>query len=64
MNAVITKGRWKEQFINDDGMLTEIIRELATIKYTKEITNEQVCCWARRDEMQRAHKVILDVTKK
>ena len=40
----------KELFINgmnDDDMMTEIIRELTTIKKTNEITSDQVLCWAK-----------------
>ena len=49
--------RLKELFIrgiNYDNMLTEIIRELATIKKANEIASQQVLTWARRVEAQRA----------
>ena len=39
------KGILKEQFINginDDGVITEIIRELTAIKKKNEVTREQV----------------------
>ena len=45
-------------------MMTEIIREFTAIKKkTIEITSEQVLTWTRRAEAQRAHKVLLEVTK-
>ena len=55
-----------EQFINginDDGMMTEIVRELTTRKMTSEITSELVLCSARTVETQRAQITILDVTR-
>ena len=49
--------------INNDNIMIKIIRALAAIKMPDEITSQQVLCWARRVEAQRAHKAILDVTK-
>ena len=49
----------KEQFINgknDDDMMSEIIRELTTIKRLMQF-------WYRRVEVQRARREILDATK-
>ena len=40
----------KEKFINntdDNNMITEITRELTSIKNLKEITSEQVLCWVK-----------------
>ena len=42
--------RLKEQFINginDEDMMTEIIRELTKIQKTNEVTSEQVLCWPK-----------------
>ena len=55
--------RLKEQFkngINNDDMMTEIIRELTAPKKTTEVTSELVLCWDRKVEAQRAQKAILD----
>ena len=54
-------GRLKEQFINginDDDEITDIMRELTTIKKANESTSEQVLPWAGRVEVQRAQKTI------
>ena len=64
MNASIKKKdrRLIEHFINsinDDDMMTEMIRELATIKKKNEIINELVLSWDRTVKMQRAHTVII-----
>ena len=40
----------KQQFINgmnDYDMMTEIVREVAAIKKTKDITSEQILHWAK-----------------
>ena len=44
-------------------MMNEIIKELTTLQKTNEVTSNQVLCSARRAEVQRAQKAILDVTK-
>ena len=44
-------------------MMTEIIKELATVKKTNEVTSEQVYSWTKGVEVQRAHKVTLDTNK-
>ena len=53
----------KEQFIhglNDTDMLGEIIRELTKIHENTEITNENMLCWAKRVEAQRAQSAIMN----
>ena len=54
MNLTIKKDRrLKKKFINginDDDMVTDIIRELTSITKTNEITSEQVPCLAKRIE--------------
>ena len=53
----------KEQFIhslNDTDMLGEIIRELTKIHEITEITSENVLCWAKRVEAQRAQYAIMN----
>ena len=55
----------KEQFINDindDDIITDIIRELKAIKDT-ETTSEQVLPWAGNVEEQRAQKAIIKAKK-
>ena len=42
--------------------MTEI-REITTMKKTKENPSEQVLCWDRRAEVQKAWKAILYVIK-
>ena len=49
--------------IDDDNIMTEIIRELTTIEKTNEITSEQILAWTRRVEAQRAQKVLIAVIK-
>ena len=49
------KRRSKEQWtngINHNDMMTEIIRELTTIKKTNEVTREQILVWTRMVEAQ------------
>ena len=56
----------KEQFvngINDDDMMTDIIREWTAIKKTNEVTSEQVLAWTRRMEAQRTQKTLIEATK-
>ena len=53
----------KEQFmhgINDTDMLGEIIRELTKIQENTEITSENMLCWAKRVEAQRAQSAIMN----
>ena len=53
----------KEQFVhglNNNDMLTEIIRELSKAKESVDITSEQVLGWAKRVEAQRAQSEIMD----
>ena len=53
--------RLQEQFINgktDNDMMTNIIRELTTIKKTDEIPSRQVLCWARIVEVQLLCKAV------
>ena len=55
---LVQKKRQKAQNIqkcvSDEEMVTEIIRELTTIKETNKVTSKQVLCWAiRRVEFQR-----------
>ena len=38
--------------INEDGLMTEIIRPLNVIKKTNEITTEQVLRWVKRAKAQ------------
>ena len=45
-------------------MMMKIARELTTIKNTNEITSEHVLCWAKRVEVQRAKKAMIEDTKK
>ena len=55
----------KEQFtngINDDDMMTEIIRELTTIKKTKEVTCQQVFTRTRKVEIQRVQNALTQAT--
>ena len=55
----IKKKRLKEQFINDinnDDMVTEIIRELPAVLKTTEITCEQELVWARGVKAQEHKK--------
>ena len=44
-------------------MITEIIQVLTAVKKTKEITKEKVLAWARRADMQRTQKALMEVTK-
>ena len=39
---------------------SEIIKELAEIKNTNEVTRKPVLAWARRPEVQRLQKTMLD----
>ena len=58
--------RLNEKFINginDDDMMTEIMRGLTAVRNTNEITSEHILCWARRVRVQRVQKAILDVKK-
>ena len=58
--------RMKEQFINElnyNKIITEIIKELTTIKKTNEITGDQMLSWTKRVEAQTAQKAILYITK-
>ena len=51
--------RLKEQFINDindDNMMTEILRKLTIIKGTNDLTIDQVLAWARRVEAPKFRK--------
>ena len=49
--------RLKEQFIiNDDEMMTEIIKELAIIKKTNEIIGVSVMHWVKKVDVQRVQK--------
>ena len=53
----------KQQFIhglNDNDMLTEIIRKLTKAVQSVDITSEQALGWARRVEFQRAQSAIMD----
>ena len=56
MNVVIKKKRGLyKQFINginDDDMMTEIIKELMTIQKMDEVKSEQRLSWSRRGEAQ------------
>ena len=55
--------QFKEQFIhgqNDTDMLGEIIRELTKIHENTEITSENLLCWAKRVEAQRAQSAIMN----
>ena len=61
MSVNIRKDRkLKEQFINriSDYEMTEIIKELTTIKKTNEISGDQELCWEKRVELHREQKVI------
>ena len=43
----------KEQFtngINDDEMMSEVIKELTKIKITNKITSDQVLHWAKEEK--------------
>ena len=56
----------KKQFTNgssDEEMMMEKIRELSTIKETNKVTSEQVLCWTKKVEVQRAQKALLEATK-
>ena len=44
-------------------MMTELIRELTTVKKTSKITSEQVLDWARIVKAQRAQKLLIEATK-
>ena len=58
--------RLKEQFINsinDNDMMTEIIRELITVLKTSDLTSEHVLAWVRRVKAQRAQKAFIEATK-
>ena len=53
----------KEQFIhgpNDTDMLRQISRELTKIHKNTEIPSENMLCWAKRVEVQRAQSVIMN----
>ena len=53
----------KEQFIhglNDTNMLAEIIKELTEIQENTEIISENMLCWAKRMEAQRAQSAIMN----
>ena len=43
--------------------MTEILRELTTVKKASEITSEQVLTLFRREEAQRAQKMLTEATK-
>ena len=45
-------------------MMTEIIRKVAVINRTSDITNEQVLSWPKTVEAHRPQNAILDTTKK
>ena len=49
--------------INNNGMVTAIIRKLTAMRKTNEITSEQVLCGARKVEVQTTQKLILDAIK-
>ena len=49
--------------INDNDIMTAIIRELTTINKTYEVTSEQVSTLTRRVEAQRVQKAINEATK-
>ena len=53
----------REQFIhslNDTDMLAEIIRELREIQENTKIMSENVLCWTKRVEVQRAQFSIMN----
>ena len=52
----------KEQFINglnDETVITKIIKEPKALKNTSKASSEQVLLWAQRVEAERAQKVVL-----
>ena len=49
--------------INGDGMIIKIMRELIAIKETNEIASKQVLNGAKKVEVQRTQKAILDTTE-
>ena len=50
--------------INDDDMMTKIIRELAAIKKRNEIACDQVIiAWTKKAKVKRAQKVLTEGTK-
>ena len=65
MNTMKKKNRLKEHLTNGidvNTMTTEIIRDLTTVKDTNDITSEQGLARARRVEVQRARKVLIEAT--
>ena len=53
----------KEQILDsliDDGVMMEIIRELASVVSTSSVTRAQVLGWVRRMITQRAQTAMLD----
>ena len=48
---------------SDEGMMTEIIREYTAVKETKKLRSEQVLFLAKRVEVQRALKTLIEGTK-
>ena len=55
-----------EQFIcglNEDGMISEILNEVATLEDIKDATGECILLWAHRVEALRAHKSALSDIK-
>ena len=49
--------------INDDDMMTEIIKELTQTQKMNEITSGQMLSWARKVKVQQAQKTLIETTK-
>ena len=43
--------------------MTEIIRAFIATKETNKVTSEKVLCWAKRTEVKRVQKALLEATK-
>ena len=68
INAIVCKyqeynSRLKEQFINglnNENIKAKIFKELTALKDASKLSSMQVFMWAKRVEVQRVQKVVLD----